>query len=274
MAKISMKEGAPQPQANQDFLRKIPLEGVKKRILVSSGKGGTGKSFVSVVLSLMLASRGKKVGLLDIDVHGPNTAIMLGLEGKKILANAEQKLLPIEAGKNLKVVSAAFILDEAQPLVWRGPMKGKLITDLLGQSLWGELDYLIVDSPPGTGDELLTITQKLEFTGTIVVGTPQKAAEYDVKKSINMMKHAGVKIIGLVENMSEVICGGCGKAIDVFGKGRLRKLAEKEHLEFLSEIPIDIDARKMVDEGKIELSKLDPKISSAFEIIIGKLEKL
>jgi len=251
---------------------KIELKDVGKRIAVVSGKGGTGKSLFSVLLSLSLAEKGMKVCLLDIDVHGPNSPLLLGIEGQALKINQAKKMLPVQATKNLSVFSASFLLQKEQPLIWRGPLKSNFVRQALEQTDFGELDYLIVDNPPGTGDEIITLTQLIDLSGAIAIGTPQTASIYDVRKAINMMKTANVKILGLVENMSYAICPNCKEKIDLFGKGRIKQLAKEEELVFLGEIPLDIKLREMADNGNIKLNQLSPEVNKLFNEIIEKIE--
>ncbi len=252
-------------------MNKIELKDVGKRIAVVSGKGGTGKSTFSALLALALAAKGERVGLLDIDVHGPNIPLMLGVEGKKMGVDSNKRLLPVEANPNLKVVSTSFMLKEDQALIWRGPLKSNLIKQAIGQTDWGNLDFLIVDNPPGTGDEIITLTQLLDLSGAIIVGTPQTASVYDVRKAANMMKTVNVQILGLVENMSYCICPHCKEKIDLFGKGRIKQLAKEEKAPFLGEIPLDIKLREMADKGGIKLNHLNPKIKKTINDIIKNI---
>ena len=182
-----------------------------------------------------------------------------------------KKLLPVNAGPNLKVVSTSFMFKENQALIWRGPLKSNLIKQILEQTDWGSLDFLIVDNPPGTGDEIITLTQLIDLNGVIVVGTPQTASVYDVRKAVNMMKTVKVQILGLVENMSYCICPHCKEKIDLFGKGRIKQLAKEEKISFLGEIPIDIKLREMTDKGNINLNYINPKIKKTLNDIIKNI---
>ena len=253
-------------------MNKIELKDVGKRIAVVSGKGGTGKSTFSALLALSLAEKGKKVGLLDIDVHGPNIPLMLGIEGKKLGTGGNKRLLPVKAVPNLKVVSTSFMLGEEQALIWRGPLKSNFIRQIVEQTDWGKLDFLVIDTPPGTGDEIITLTQLIDLTGSIIVGTPQTAAVYDVRKSIDAMRAAEVKILGLIENMSYTMCPKCGEKLDLFGEGRIKKLAEKEKIGFFGSMPLDPKLRKMADEGKIELKDIERKITDLLTKVIESME--
>ena len=221
---------------------------------------------------MALAAKGKRVGLLDIDVHGPNIPLMLGVEGKKMDADKNKRLLPVEARPRLKVVSTSFMLKADQALIWRGPLKSSLIRQAIEQTEWGCLDFLIVDNPPGTGDEIITLTQMLKLDGSIIVGTPQAASAYDVKKAANMMKTANVEILGLVENMSYCVCPHCREKVDLFGQGRIKNLAKEEKIRFLGEIPLDPDLREMADKGRIKLNRLNPQIKKTLGSITKRVE--
>ena len=224
---------------------------VKHVILVLSGKGGVGKSTVSVNLAFALANHGKMVGLLDLDIHGPNIPKMLGIEDQRpaVLANA---LEPVHVTGNLSVISMAFLLpDTSTPVVWRGPMKMAVIQQFLAEVHWGALDYLVVDLPPGTGDEALTIAQLApNVRGAVIVTTPQDVATLDATKSIKFVEKLGLPVIGVIENMSGMLCPHCGTEIDLFGKGGGKKIADDLKIPFLGAIPLDIEMRKAGDEGR------------------------
>lgn len=222
---------------------------VKHKILVLSGKGGVGKSTVSVNLAASLALAGKKVGLLDVDIHGPSVPKMLGLEGA-LVTNNEGLIVPVEVG-DLKVVSIGFFLRHADDaVIWRGPMKISVIKQFLKDVEWGELDYLVVDSPPGTGDEPLSVCQYLpDADGAVIVTTPQDVSVADVRKSINFCKQMKMPVIGVVENMSGFICPGCGERHDIFKSGGGERMAEDMGVPFLGAIPIDPDMGRAGDDG-------------------------
>ena len=181
-------------------------------------------------------------------------------------------MLPVEAMPNLKVVSTSFMLGEEHALIWRGPLKSNLIRQTIEQTDWGKLDFLVVDTPPGTGDEIITLTQLIDLTGAIIIGTPQAAAVYDVRKPIDAMRAAEVKILGLIENMSYTVCPKCGERLDLFGEGRIKKLAEKEKIVFFGNIPLDPKLRKMADKGKIELKSIEKKITDLLTKVIESIE--
>jgi len=224
---------------------------VKHVIMILSGKGGVGKSTVSVNLAYALSSHGKKVGLLDLDMHGPNIPKMLGIEDHK-LAMMGDRIEPVHVTGMLSVISMAFLLpDTSTPIIWRGPMKMAAIQQFLGEVNWGPLDYLVVDLPPGTGDEALTIAQLApNVHGAVIVTTPQDVATLDARKSARFVEKLGLPVIGVIENMSGMVCPHCGGEIDLFGKGGGKKVAEELNVPFLGAIPIDIEMRKAGDEGR------------------------
>src|SRR5512137_536069 len=213
---------------------------VKHVILVLSGKGGVGKSTVSVNLSYALSSHGKKVGLLDLDMHGPNVPKMLGLEDHK-LAIMGDRIEPVRVTGMLSVISMAFLLpDTSTPIIWRGPMKMAAIQQFLGEVNWGTLDYLVVDLPPGTGDEALTIAQIApNVRGAVIVTTPQEVAVMDAIKAARFIEKLDIPVLGIVENMSGLICPHCQKEIDLFSKGGGKKAAEDLGVPYLGGIPVD-----------------------------------
>jgi ATP-binding protein involved in chromosome partitioning len=224
---------------------------VKHVILVLSGKGGVGKSTVSVNLAFALSSHGYKVGLLDLDIHGPNIPKMLGIEEHKLSALGEM-IEPVHVTGNLAVISMAFLLpDVSTPIIWRGPMKMSVIHQFLEEVNWGALDFLVVDLPPGTGDEALTIAQLApNVNGAVIVTTPQDVSTLDSKKAIKFVQKLGLPVIGIVENMSGMVCPHCHEEIDLFGKGGGKKIAEEFDVPFLGSIPIDPEMRKSGDEGR------------------------
>jgi ATP-binding protein involved in chromosome partitioning len=227
------------------------IRNVRHKILVMSNKGGVGKSTVAVNLALGLVHRGMRVGLLDIDVHGPSIPKMLGLEEMALVGNAG-KIQPVLFAFNLKVVSMAFLLrDKESPLIWRGPLKMGAIKQFLGEVDWGELDFLIIDSPPGTGDEPLSIAQLIkDIDGVIVVTTPQEVALLDSRKAVNFARKLNVPVLGIVENMSGFVCPHCGKSTDLFKTGGGEKAAKEMKVPFLGRIPIEPEIVTSGDEGK------------------------
>ena len=228
------------------------LRGVKNKIMVMSGKGGVGKSTVAANLAAGLAQRGFKVGLLDSDIHGPTIPKMFGIEDEKPDVD-ESGLVPIDVSPNLKVMSIGFFLESKDtPVIWRGPAKMGAIKQFLEQVSWGKLDFLIIDLPPGTGDEPLSIAQLIpDCDGAVVVTTPQDVALVSVRKSINFMNTVKIPIIGLVENMSGIICPHCNKRINVFGSGGVSKAASDFGIPVLGTLPIEPDIAAKGDSGNV-----------------------
>ncbi len=224
------------------------LPGVKNIIAVGSGKGGVGKSTVATNLAVSLALEGAEVGLLDADIYGPSQAKMFKVEGKRLLADDEKKILPLK-NYGVKVISIANLVEEEQALTWRGPMLHGTLTQLLKQVLWGTLDYLIVDLPPGTGDVQLSLSQLVSVTGAILVTTPQAVALADVKRSYTMFRKTNVPLLGIIENMSYYQLPD-GTQDHIFGQGNTAAFAEKERLVLLEQIPITSKLRESGDEGK------------------------
>jgi ATP-binding protein involved in chromosome partitioning len=239
-----------QMELEQDQIR-LRMNQIKHKILILSGKGGVGKSTVAVNLAVSLALTGKKVGLLDIDIHGPSIPKILNLEGNN-LQTAEDMILPIEMLDNLKVISMGFLLrGSSDAVIWRGPMKYQMIKQFLKDVQWGDLDFLIVDSPPGTGDEPLSIVQLLEHAdGAIIVTTPQEVALSDVRKCITFCRQLNLPVLGVLENMSGFICPKCGQETKVFKSGGGEIMANEMHVPFLSRIPIDPQVVEACDSGK------------------------
>jgi len=250
------------------------LEGVKHRLVVMSGKGGVGKSTVASNLAIALSLKGYEVGLLDGDLHGPSIPKMLGLGNRKITGEADG-LLPVFAMPNLVVMSIGFLLREDDaPVIWRGPLKMGAIRQFLEEVKWGELDYLIVDLPPGTGDEPLSVAQLMPESDAIIVTTPQDMALLSVRKSINFAKTLKMKIVGIIENMSGLACPHCGKKINLFKTGGGERTALDFVIPFLGQIPID---PRIVEEGDkgipFVLSQDDSIVVKAFNQIVEKIEK-
>ncbi len=239
-------------QKKEEMEIKEQLNKIKKRFIIMSGKGGVGKSTVAVNIALGLAQKDKKVGLVDVDIHGPSIPTLLNLENAKAMGTGDGKILPIEINNNLKVVSIGFFLpskDEA--VIWRGPLKMSFIKQVIKDVLWGELDYLIFDCPPGTGDEPLSVIQIIkDVDGAIIVTTPQEVAISDVRKSISFCEALGTPILGIIENMSGFICPHCGKETPLFKTGGGEKLAKEKNINFLGKIPFDPKIVESGDEGK------------------------
>jgi ATP-binding protein involved in chromosome partitioning len=227
---------------------KAPITGVKNLVAVASGKGGVGKTTVAVNLAIALKNMGHAVGLLDADVYGPNVPVMLGTN-EQPRAIDERTIIPVEA-YGLKMISMGLLSPGDKPLVWRGPMLHSVIQQFLRSTQWGELDYLIVDLPPGTGDVQLTLIQSVSVSGAVVVTTPSIVALADVRKAIEMFRQVNVEILGVVENMSYFNCPHCKGRIDVFGHGEGQHMAKKFEVPFLGEIEIDPQIRIGGDTGK------------------------
>ncbi len=250
------------------------LDKIKNRLLVFSGKGGVGKSTVAANLALAFAKQGKKVGLLDIDIHGPNLAKMLGVEDKRLETSADG-IKPVSVNKNLGLVSMSFLLEDPDlPVIWRGPMKMKAIQQFLGDVTWGDLDWLIIDSPPGTGDEPLSIAQLIPASGALIVTTPQEVSLMDSRKATAFARKLNLNITGIIENMSGLTCPHCGENIDLFKQGGGQKAAAELGIPFLGKIPINPDIVTLGDEGKSFLdSQPDSEASKAFVKIVEKIIK-
>ncbi len=236
---------------NLDEKLKRNMSQIKHKILVLSNKGGVGKSLVAVNLACSLSEKGFKVGILDADLHGPSVAKMLDFEGRKLQGSSEG-IIPMRISPNLIAISMASLIESPDmPLVWRGPLKMNALKQFLGEVKWGNLDYLIIDSPPGTGDEPLSICQLIpELEGGVIVTTPQKVALLDSRKCINFLKNLNIPILGIIENMSGLKCPHCGKNIDLFKSGGGEKVALEFNILFLGKIPININLVESSDEGK------------------------
>jgi ATP-binding protein involved in chromosome partitioning len=232
------------------------VPGVKNIIAVASGKGGVGKSTVSVNLAVSLAKSGATVGLLDADITGPNIPMMLGLDGQP-KASENNKIIPLER-HGVKAISIQFFVPEGQPIVWRGPLIGGAIQQFLRDVDWGELDYLVIDLPPGTSDAQLTLAQAVPISGTVLVTTPQDVALADVSKALAMLKRLNVPVIGVVENMSAFVCPHCGEATEIFGRGGGERFAQEHGLEFLGKVPLDITVRQGGDVGVPAVAQREP----------------
>lgn len=260
--------------ANQEDEKvKSALSKIKNRLLIFSGKGGVGKSTVATNLSLALAERGMQVGLLDVDIHGPNLAKMLGVEGRRMGAVGKDRILPVPITDNLKLVSMAFLLQNPDlPVIWRGPLKMKAIQQFLGDVEWGNLDWLIVDSPPGTGDEPLSVAQLIPATGAIIVTTPQDVSVLDSRKAVNFARKLNLQIVGIIENMSGLICPHCGGRINLFKDGGGEKAARELGVTFLGKVPIDPNIVESGDNGKpFVSSQSESEATKSFIKIVEKV---
>jgi ATP-binding protein involved in chromosome partitioning len=225
-----------------------PLEGVKNIVAVASGKGGVGKSTVAVNLALAWRAAGAEVGILDADIYGPSQPLMLGLSGERPISRDGKHLVPLEA-HGLKAMSIGFLVDAAQAVVWRGPMVTQALTQLLTDTEWGKLDYLVVDMPPGTGDIQLTLAQRVPVSGAIIVTTPQDIALADARKGLAMFEKVSVPVLGIVENMSVHICPSCGHVEHIFGEGGGARLAAQHGVTLLGQLPLDARIREQTDSG-------------------------
>ncbi len=236
------------PPAPMQMPEKMPIPGVKNLVAVASGKGGVGKTTVAVNLALALSKLGNKVGLLDADVYGPNVPLMLGTD-ETPRAVSDRRIIPVGA-MGLKMISMGLLSPGDRPMIWRGPMLHSVIQQFLRSVEWGELDYLVVDLPPGTGDVQLTLIQTVPVTGAVIVTTPSVVALADVRKAIEMFRQVNVEVLGVIENMSTFACPHCGKGIDIFGHGDGARTAHEYGVPALGEIEIDPQIRIGGDTGK------------------------
>ncbi|UXY13998.1 iron-sulfur cluster carrier protein ApbC [Chitiniphilus purpureus] len=245
--------------------RGVPLlAGIRNIIAVASGKGGVGKSTTAANLALALAAEGARVGLLDADIYGPSLPTMLGVAGRQPVSPDNKHIEPIE-NHGIKTMSIGFLIDTEQPMVWRGPMVTQALTQLLHDTLWGELDYLLIDLPPGTGDIQLTLSQKVPVTGAVIVTTPQDIALLDARKGLKMFEKVGVPILGIVENMSIHVCSNCGHAEPIFGEGGARRMCADYGTELLGQLPLDLSIRVNADGGTPSVvAEPDGSIAAAY----------
>ena len=239
----------------------------KKVIGILSGKGGVGKSFVTSALAVSLAREGYKVGILDADVTGPSIPKAFGVKGP--LYGNGKNILPVESNTGIKIVSSNLMLDnESEPIVWRGVLLSSLVKQFYEEVYWGELDYLLIDMPPGTGDISLTVFQSIPLDELIIVTSPQDLVSLIVSKALGMAKLMDIKVLGVIENMSYVLCPDCGKKINVFGDSKLDEFAKEMEFDVLAKLPIVSDNTKLIDEGRAELvyiPELDPVIDKLLE---------
>ncbi|WP_374308179.1 Mrp/NBP35 family ATP-binding protein [Dongia sp.] len=239
---------APRPQGQHPGGNKALVPGVKHIIAVASGKGGVGKSTTATNLALAFTTLGLKVGLLDADIYGPSQPRLMGLSGRP--ESRDGKTLEPKQNYGVKVMSMGFLIEEDTPMIWRGPMVMSAITQLLREVNWGELDILVCDLPPGTGDAQLTMSQSVPLSGAVIVSTPQDIALLDAKKGLNMFRKVDVPVLGLIENMSYFSCPNCGHRTDIFAHGGAQREAAKFGVDFLGEIPLDIQIRETSDSGR------------------------
>ncbi len=247
------------------------LPGVRNIIAVASGKGGVGKSTTAVNLALALAAEGASVGILDADIYGPSQPQMLGIGGEKPESHDGKSMQPMRA-HGIQAMSIGFLVDVETPMVWRGPMATQALTQLLKDTRWDDLDYLIIDMPPGTGDIQLTLSQSVPVTGSVIVTTPQDIALLDARKGLKMFEKVGVPILGVVENMSIHICSKCGHEEPIFGTGGGQKLCADYGIPFLGALPLDLQIRTEVDNGKPTVAAdPDGRIASIYKDIARKV---
>lgn len=257
------------PIQQQPSPRSVP--GAKNIVAVASGKGGVGKTTVSVNLAVALAQKGSKVGLLDADIYGPNVPMMTDTMKAKLTATPEGRIQPIEKF-GLKIVSIGYVNEGDTAVIWRGPLVGRMITQFLTEVDWGELDYLVVDLPPGTGDAQLTLSQAVALTGAVIVTTPQDVALSDAKKGINMFRKVEVPVLGIIENMSYFSCPHCGQRTEIFSHGGAQEAARKFEAPFLGEVPLSMAIRVGGDEGRpIVTQNSQSEIQAAFQKIAENL---
>ena len=257
-------------KTTKKFINK-PIPGVKNTLIVSSAKGGVGKSTVAVNIAYALQKLGSKVGILDADVFGPSLPKMLNLKDKPKTEN-QKKIVPLEK-YNTQVMSIGLLVDETAPMIWRGPMVISAIKTMTQKVLWKDRDVIIIDMPPGTGDTQLTFVQEVKIDGVIIVSTPQDLALLDVKRGIQMFEKTGVKILGLIDNMS-VFKGDDGKDYKIFGEGGVEKAAKEFNKQFLGHLPLNPELRSSADNGEpLTYSKPDHEISKLFKIIAKKIKQ-
>ena len=273
--KGSMPRNPQQMQTEQDIAVNESLGKIKNKILVMSGKGGVGKTSTSVNLSIALADKGYNVGIMDVDLHGPDVPRMLGLEGTPQV-NENKKLNPISYSKTLSAISIeSFTPNKDDAIIWRGPLKFSAIKQFIGDIDWGNLDFLIIDAPPGTGDEPLTVAQTISDAKAIIVTTPQEVALADVRKSINFCKTVKMEIFGLIENMSGFSCPHCGEMIELFGTGGGEKTADQMGVRFLGRIPFDPKMVACGDSGVCyQDSHRDSAVTKTFTDVAETMSKL
>ncbi len=262
--------GAQQGQSPSGSRALVP--GVGAIVAVASGKGGVGKSTVAVNLALALASLGLRTGMMDADIYGPSQPRMMGISGRP--TSADGKMLNPMVGYGIKCMSMGFLVAEDTPMIWRGPMVQSALQQMLRDVAWGELDVLIVDMPPGTGDAQLTMAQQVPLAGAVIVSTPQDIALIDAKKGLNMFRKVDVPVFGIIENMSYFSCPNCGHVTNIFSHGGARREAEKLGLEFLGEIPLDMEIRETSDGGRpIVVSKPDSPNAQVFVAIARRVRE-
>jgi ATP-binding protein involved in chromosome partitioning len=246
------------------------VPGIRNILAVGAGKGGVGKSTTSVNLALALLRKGARVGLMDADVYGPNLPQMLGVTDPPEVTD-DKKMIPVVA-HGLKVISMGMLIPPDQPVIWRGPMLHGAVQQFMREVAWGELDYLVIDLPPGTGDVALSLSQSVPLAGAVLVTTPQGVSVSDVRKAVQMFRQLNIPILGVVENMSYFVCGHCNQRTDIFGQGGGQRMAQDMGIPFLGEVPIDTRVRSGGDEGQpIVVAAPDAPAAQAFEAVAGKV---
>ena len=246
------------------------LPNVKNIVAIASGKGGVGKSTTAVNLALALAAEGAAVGILDADIYGPSQPMMMGIDGKP--QSADGKTMEPMLNHGVQVMSIGFLIDADNPMIWRGPMVTQALEQLLRQTNWGGLDYLIVDMPPGTGDIALTLSQRVPLTGAIIVTTPQDIALLDAKKGLRMFEKVGVPILGLVENMAVYVCPNCGHSEHIFGADGGRKMATEYGVDYLGALPLNLSIREQADSGRpTVVAEPDSEIAATYKTMARRI---
>ncbi|KAF9540512.1 hypothetical protein EC957_004038 [Mortierella hygrophila] len=259
------------PRMQRGLPQKMPIKGVKHIIAVASGKGGVGKSTTSVNLALAIAGMNKRVGILDADIFGPSIPRLMNLSGEPELTGTEDRLVPL-TNFGVKCMSMGFLVDEEAPVVWRGLMVMKALQQLLHQVEWGELDLLVIDMPPGTGDTQLTISQQIPLSGVVIVSTPQDIALIDARKGVNMFKKVNVPILGMVQNMSLHVCSNCNHESHIFGDGGAERTAKEMNLDFLGDVALHSDICQLSDKGQpVVVSRPDSKHTQYYKAIASKV---
>ncbi|OLS30798.1 MAG: Septum site-determining protein MinD [Candidatus Thorarchaeota archaeon AB_25] len=251
------------------------MKGIKHKIVILSGKGGVGKTTVATNLAVSFAMRGKNAGIVDVDIYGPNVPKLLGLDGQHPTGDGDF-IDPIIGPQNVKVMSMGFLLRKDDDAVaWRGPLVAKAISQFLANVRWGTLDVLVVDLPPGTGDEILSILQLIpDIDGVIIVSTPQEVAVLDARRAIQLVEKMGVPVLGIVENMSEFVCPKCGESYKLFGEGAVKKAAEEYNIDHLGTLPLDPRVITLSDEGTpFVIKEPESETTKAFSTLVDKLAK-
>ncbi|MCK4567611.1 MAG: Mrp/NBP35 family ATP-binding protein [Candidatus Thorarchaeota archaeon] len=249
------------------------MKGIKHKIVILSGKGGVGKTTVAANLAASFAKRGKSTGILDVDIYGPNVPKLLGLEGQRPAVD-DDFIEPILGPLDMKVMSMGFLLRKDDDAVaWRGPLVAKAISQFLANVRWGNLDILVVDLPPGTGDEILSILQSIpDIDGVVIISTPQEVAVLDARRAIQLVEKMGVPVLGIVENMSEFVCPKCGETYKIFGEGAAKKASEEYGIEHLGTLPLDPRVITLSDKGTpFVIEEPDSKVANAFSELVDKL---